>query len=266
MAAQRGRDPRAVAAALPPGLAPTRWRWRGGPRAGRGADGRGRRGPRRAERAPASALVGPFVPTVGRQWSELANVEATIAFIRAVLASRTGDAERAEAYARQALGHLTEDDRQLRVVAQAMLVEAAWTAGRLDIAEHLAESSIVDLQIDDRAGDGDAPAVRPGPDPVGPRAVAQPSRRTDAPWRAMTPSGAKPLPGAGLQSIGLAEVLRQRGDLDRAAPRGRRPRACHQIVSTEPAAAGLATLAWIQYGKGDHVARGSCADEVTERS
>jgi LuxR family maltose regulon positive regulatory protein len=216
-----------------------------------------------AERAPAPALVEPFVPTVGRQRSELANVEATIAFIRAVLASRTGDAERAEAYARQALGHLTEDDRQLRVVAQAMPVEAAWTAGRLDIAEHLAESSIVDLQIDDRPEMATRLLFDQGQIQLARgrlRAAEQTYRRALA---RMTPSGRSPLPGAGLQSIGLAEVLRQRGDLDRAlrhAVDGLE--LCRQIVSTEPAAAGLATLAWIQYAKGDHAAARAAADEA----
>src|SRR6185503_14098727 len=99
---------------------------------------------------PASAIGEPFVPTVGRQQSELVNVVATIAFIRAVLASRSGDAEQADAYARQALAHLTEDDKQLRLVAQALPAEAAWIAGRLSDAEHLAGAAIVELQIDDR--------------------------------------------------------------------------------------------------------------------
>jgi LuxR family transcriptional regulator, maltose regulon positive regulatory protein len=216
-----------------------------------------------AARAPASTLVEPFVPTVGRQQSELANVEATIAFIRAVLASRTGDAERAEAYARQALGHLTEDDRQLRLVAQAMPVEAAWTAGRLDIAEHRAESSIVDLQIDDRPEMATRLLFDQGQIQLARgrlRAAEQTYRRALA---RMTPSGGSPLPAAGLQSIGLAEVLRQRGDLDRALRHAIDGlELCRQIVSTEPASAGLATLAWIQYGKGDHAAARAAADEA----
>jgi LuxR family maltose regulon positive regulatory protein len=216
-----------------------------------------------AERAPASALGEPFVPTVGRQQSELVNVVATIAFIRAVLASRYGDAARADAYAQQALGHLTEDDRQLRLVVQAMPTEAAWTAGRLSEAEWLARSAIVDLHIDEQPEMAtrllfDQGQVQQASGRL--RAAEQTYRRG---LRLMVPPGASPKPAASLQHIGLAEVLRQRDDLGAAL---RHVTAgldlCRLIANTEPASSGLATLAWIQYGLGDHAAARAAADEA----
>jgi LuxR family transcriptional regulator, maltose regulon positive regulatory protein len=216
-----------------------------------------------AERAPASAIGEPFVPTVGRQQSELVNVVATIAFIRAVLASRDGDAERAEAYARQALAHLTEDDKQLRLVAQAMPAEAAWVAGRLSDAEHLASAAIVELGIDDRPEMAtrllfDQGQIQQAAGRL--RGAEQTYRRALA---RMTPPGRSPLPAASLQHIGLAEVLRQRGDLDRARRHANDGlELCRQIVSTEPVSAGLATLAWIQYASGDRASARATADEA----
>jgi LuxR family maltose regulon positive regulatory protein len=216
-----------------------------------------------AERAPASALVEPFTATVGRQLTELANVVATIAFIRAVLASRHGDAERADAYARQALAHLTEDDRQLRLVAQAMPAEAAWTAGRVSEAEWLAGSAIVDLQVDERPEMGtrllfDQGQVQQASGRL--RAAEQTYRRGLA---LMVPPDTAPKPAASLQHIGLAEVLRQRGDFDAALSHATRGvELCRLIASTEPISAGLATLAWIQFGLGDRAAARAIADEA----
>jgi len=72
-----------------------------------------------------------------------------------------------------------------------------------------------------------------------------------------------PLPAASLQQLGLAEVLRQRGDLDAAlryATEGLER--CHQLTSAEPAAAGYATLAWVRYTLGDHDSARAAADDA----
>ncbi|MGE3272583.1 MAG: LuxR C-terminal-related transcriptional regulator [Chloroflexota bacterium] len=216
-----------------------------------------------AERAPTSALVEPFVPTVGRQQSELVNVVATIAFIRAVLASRAGDAEQAQEYARQALVQLTDDDKQLRLVAQAMPVEAAWIAGRLSDAEHLVSVGIGELQ----AGDRPVMATRLLFDQGQIQQAAGRLRDAEQTYRhglaRMSPPGHSPQPAASLQHIGLAEVLRQRGDLERARRHVTEGlELCQRIVSTEPASAGLATLAWLQYASGDRAAARATADEA----
>jgi LuxR family maltose regulon positive regulatory protein len=218
-----------------------------------------------AERAPASALVEPFVPTVGRRQSELVNVVASIAFIRSVLASRYGDAEQADTYARQAVELLTEEDRQLGLVVRAMPAEAAWTAGRLSEAEWLAGSAIVDLRIDDQPEMAtrllfDQGQVQQASGRL--RAAEQTYRRGLA---LMMPPGASPKPAASLQHIGLAEVLRQRDDLDAAFRHATEGIGlCRLIASTEPISAGLATLAWIQYGQGEHAAARATADEAAQ--
>jgi LuxR family maltose regulon positive regulatory protein len=216
-----------------------------------------------AERAPASARDEPFVPTVSPQQSELVNVAACISFIRAVLASRAGDAEQAAQHAQQTLAHLTRNDKQLRLVAMALPAEAAWLAGRLADAEHLASAALVELQLDDRPETGtrflfDQGQIQQAAGRL--RDAEQTYRRSLA--RMMAP-GRAPKPAASLQMIGLAEVLRQRDDLD-----GARRHAtigldlCRQIVSTEPASAGLATLAWIQYANGEVAAARATADEA----
>ena len=216
-----------------------------------------------AERAPAAALVEPFVPTIGRQQSELVNVVAAIAFVRAVLASRTGDAGRAASCARLALGNLTEDDRQLRLVAQALPAEAAWVAGRLAEAERLAESAVVELQIDDRPKMATRLLFDQGQIQLARGRLRAAERTHRGALGRMTPPGGAPAPVASLQLVGLAEVLRQRGDLDgalRHATDGLD--LCRRIVSTEPAAAGLATLAWIRYAQGDRESARATAQEA----
>ena len=132
--------------------------------------------------------------------------------------SAAGDAERTAALRLAGPRPPTEDDQQLRLRGAGVA-----GGGRLDCAvgwpeaEHRRSSrAVVDLQIDGRPEMATAPAVRPGPDPAGRRAVAR--GRADVPPRpgAAGAAGTAPVSGAGLQQIGLAEVLRQRGDLDAA--------------------------------------------------
>jgi LuxR family maltose regulon positive regulatory protein len=206
-----------------------------------------------AERAPAVAVDEPFVPTVGLQNSELVNVTATIAFINAVLASRRGDVERAGVYALQAQEHLTDDDLQLRAVVQSLPSEAAWLAGRLAEAERTLEAAVADRQTEAQPHRATRALFVLGQIRLARgqlRAAEKTYRRAlamlDAP-------GSSPLPAASLQHLGLAEVLRQRGDLDAALHHATEGvELCRLIASTEPAAAGLATLAWIQFALGDH--------------
>jgi LuxR family maltose regulon positive regulatory protein len=216
-----------------------------------------------AEHAPAASLVEPFVPTVGREQTELVNAAATIAFIRAVLASRHGDAAGAETYARQAVGHLTADDRLLGILVRALPVEAAWIASNLPEAERLAEEAIVACQIEHQAYAAtrlhyDLGQIQQASGRL--RAAEQTFRRALA---AIVPPGRRPMPAASLQHLGLAEVLRQRGDLDasfRHATDGLD--LCRRLTSAEPVSAGFATLAWVQYAKGNHAAARSAADDA----
>lgn len=217
----------------------------------------------RAERAPAELLAEPFVPTVGRENSELVNVPATVAFIRAVLASRRGDAADADAYARRTLRLATRDDRQLRAVARALPAEAAWLAGRLDEAEVLLEAAIAEREVEEEPHLATRALFDLGQVQLAcgqPRAAERTYRRALA---MLDAASSEPMPAAGLQHVGLAEVLRQRDDLDAALRHATvGVELCRLIAGTEPAAFGLATLAWIRYVQGDREAALATMDEA----
>jgi LuxR family maltose regulon positive regulatory protein len=171
--------------------------------------------------------------------------------------------EHAEAYAAQAIAHLTEDDKQLGLVARATPVEAAWIAGRLSDAEHLAGAAIVGLQIDDRPEMGTRLLYDQGQIQQAGGRLRDAERTYREALARMTPPGGSPRPAASLQHIGLAEVLRQRGEIERALHHATFGLdLCHRIVSTEPASAGLATLAWLQYAGGDAGSARTTADEA----
>jgi LuxR family maltose regulon positive regulatory protein len=216
-----------------------------------------------AERAPAPSPDEPFVPTVGRQDSELVNLTATIAFIHAFLASRRGDAERADAYARQATEHLAEDDRQLRLVVQPLPAEAAWLAGRLPEAERLLEAVIAERAADEQPHMATRALYDLGQIHLARgrlRAAEQAYRRALA---MIGSPGAASMPASCLQHLGLAEVLRQRGDLEAARHHANEGLAlCRLLASTEPASAGFATLAWIQHAQGEDASARDSADEA----
>jgi len=217
----------------------------------------------RAERAPAELLDEPFVATIGRENSELANVPATSAFVRAVLASRRGDAADADAYARRTLQLATPEDRQLRAVARALPAEASWLAGRLDEAEALLEAAIAEREVDAQPYLATRALFDLGQIQLArgqPRAAETTYRRALA---MLDATGGAALPAASLQHIGMAEVLRQRDDLDGALHHAKvGVDLCRLIASTEPTAFGLATLAWIHHALGDHAAAQSAIDEA----
>ena len=64
--------------------------------------------------------------------------------------------------------------------------------------------------------------------------------------------GRAPLPAAGIGYVGLAEVARQRGELDAALEQVTEGiELCRQLPYVSPLAAGLVTLAWIRQARGD---------------
>jgi LuxR family maltose regulon positive regulatory protein len=89
-----------------------------------------------AERAFAATGDEPHEPSTGRAMSVLANVPASIAFLRAELARLRGDAARAVSCDQQALAHLGEEDWLLRSMVAWNLAVAEWLRGRLKEAEH----------------------------------------------------------------------------------------------------------------------------------
>jgi LuxR family transcriptional regulator, maltose regulon positive regulatory protein len=100
-----------------------------------------------AERALAANGDEPderYKPSVGRAASRVANLSASMALVRAELARRSGDADRVGAFAQQALAHLTEDDRALRLQVDWDLAVADWFGGRLAQAEHALEGLVAE--------------------------------------------------------------------------------------------------------------------------
>jgi LuxR family maltose regulon positive regulatory protein len=207
-----------------------------------------------AERALATTGEEPHEPSVGRALSVLANVPASIAFLRAELARLRGDAERAVACDRQALTHLGEEDWLLRSQVAWNLAVADWLRGRLGEAEP-ALAEVVAARW--AAGEGYL-AVRVGYD------LGQVQRAQGRLGAALgsyrqgleTAGEAGPgLPHMGIAHVGLAEVLYERDELDAAHDQATQGVAlCRRLAYTQPLATGQAMLARIRYAQGDPAA------------
>lgn len=207
-----------------------------------------------AERSLAGAPAEEqFEPSVGRGRSLLANVPATIALERAFLAQLHGDADRELTFGRQALAQASPGDRTLDAITRGHLGVAEWLGGRLPEARHSLASSIGRLSaIGERfpaiwACDHLAQVQRAQADLDAAVGTYQQALEIAA------PPGQPAMPAAGIAHVGLAEVAYQRGELDTAL---RHLTAgiplCRQLIFAQPAATGLATLAWIRQAEGDH--------------
>jgi LuxR family maltose regulon positive regulatory protein len=203
-----------------------------------------------AERAAASAADEPFEPSIGRASSLLANIPALIALLRGFAAQHRGDAEATATFAAQARAMLGEGERLLDYETHCDLAIAEWLRGRLAAAERALVPSIA------------AWADRPVFVAWGRHLLGQVQRgrgRLDAAVQtyqqaaeATAGPGPTPLPAAGVGYVGLAEVARQRGELDAALEQVTEGiELCRQLVFVAPLAAGLATLAWIRHAQGD---------------
>ncbi|HEY7483525.1 MAG TPA: LuxR C-terminal-related transcriptional regulator [Streptosporangiaceae bacterium] len=216
-----------------------------------------------AERALAGTVRDePFEPSVGRAGSLLANVPALMALERAFLAELYGDAERQAAFGRQALAEAGPGDRTLSTIIGGHLGVAEWVSGRLPEAARTLESSIVRLHaIGERFL-----AVRVS-EHLGQvqRALADLDGALETYRRALeiaAPSGQPAMPAVGVAYVGMAEVAYQRDELDAALRQltdGIAP--SRQLIFTQPAATGLATLAWVRQARGD---TGAARDAIEE--
>jgi LuxR family transcriptional regulator, maltose regulon positive regulatory protein len=204
-----------------------------------------------AERALASAGEEPHEPSVGRAASVLANVGATITLLRATLARMHGDAHRAVEFARQARTQLGDDELLLGSMVGWHLAGADWMEGRLEQAE----SALGGLVADRRAvgeryfilrGCYDLGQIQQGRGHLG--AALQTYRQ----GLEIAGDAGRQLPAAGIAHVGLADVLRERDELDAALDHARLGVAlCGQLAYAQALATGLATLARIRQAKGD---------------
>jgi LuxR family maltose regulon positive regulatory protein len=204
-----------------------------------------------AERAFAATGDEPHQPSTARAMSVLANVPASIAFLRAELARLRGDADRAVSCDQQAMAHLGEEDWLLRSMVAWNLAVADWLRGRLKEAEHaLAEV------VAERATTGESYfIVRAGYD-LG--QVQRAQGRLDAALHTyqqgleMASEAGHQLPTAGMAHVGLAEVLYEQDELTAAHEHATRGVAlCRPLAYTQPLATGLALLARIRQAQGD---------------
>jgi ATP/maltotriose-dependent transcriptional regulator MalT len=204
-----------------------------------------------AERAHAATGEEPHEPSVGRALSVLANVPASIAFLRADTARLRGDAAGAIAHDQQALSHLGEGDWLLRSHVAWNLGVADWLRGRLGEAEH-ALSEVVDARR--AVGEGYL-AMRVAYD-LGQVQRAQgrlgAALDTFGHWLGETSEGGSELPHVGMAHLGFAEVLYERDELAAAYLHATRAVALSQrLAFTQPLASGLGMLARIRWAQGD---------------
>jgi LuxR family transcriptional regulator, maltose regulon positive regulatory protein len=206
-----------------------------------------------AEHAFAASGEEPAQPSVGISslGRVLANVPASIAFLRAELARFRGDPERAVAFDQQALGHVGEDDWLLRSQVAWNLAVADWLRGRLAQAEPALAAVVAERRA---AGEGYL-AMRVGYD-LG--QVQRAQGRLGAALHtyrlgleAAGEAGGQ-LPHVGMAHVGLAEVLYERDQLDAAHEHATLGVALgRQLAYTQPLASGLGLLARIRQAQGD---------------
>jgi LuxR family transcriptional regulator, maltose regulon positive regulatory protein len=204
-----------------------------------------------AERAFAATGDEPHEPSIGRAMSVLANIPASIAFLRAELARLRGDAARAVSCDQQAMAHLGEDDWLLRSQIAWNLAVADWLRGRLKQAEHALADVVAERR---RTGEGYF-IVRASSD-LGQVQRAQgrlgAALRTYQQGLEAGSEAGQQLPPAGMAHVGLAEVLYERDELVAAHEHATQGVALsRQLAFTQPLATGLAMLARIRQVQGD---------------
>jgi ATP/maltotriose-dependent transcriptional regulator MalT len=218
-----------------------------------------------AERALATADQ-PHEPPVDEATSGLANVPGTVVQLRAELARQRGDADGAIQFAQHALAYAGEGDRYLRYLSRWNLAAATLMQGRLGEAENM----LAELARDPWAtGPNRFFAVRAsyalGQAQRGQGHLSAALQTCQHALELAAEAGRPPLPESGVAHVGLAEILRERNELDAALEHATEGVAlCRRLGYAQQLVTSLSVLAWIRHAR-DDVAGALEAIEEAER-
>jgi LuxR family transcriptional regulator, maltose regulon positive regulatory protein len=185
--------------------------------------------------------------------SGLDNIPGMLAWLGAELARRRGDADATIQFAQQSLALADAEDQYLNYFGRWNLAVGTLLQGRVADAEAALGELAADLWA---TGSQRYFAVHAH------YMLAQVHRaqgRLGAALRSCqqgleiaAPAGGAALPVAGVALVGLAEILRERGELDAALDHATQGVAlCRQLAYPQQVGTGLATLAWVRQARGD---------------
>lgn len=203
-----------------------------------------------AERGFDDAAFEPYEPSIDRGASVLANVPACIAVGRADLARLRGESQREGELARQALTHVTDEDRMLGSIARYHVAVSDWLGGELGKAERALVAVVAE-----RTASGDRHMVLRARYDLG--NVQQAQGRLGSALRTHergldVAACHPPLPSVGMAHVGLAEVLYERDELGSAEEHASAGvDECRQLAYAPPLVTGLLSLARIRQARGD---------------
>jgi LuxR family transcriptional regulator, maltose regulon positive regulatory protein len=218
-----------------------------------------------AERAPDNADEEPFEPSVGRADSVLTNVPALIAVLRCYLAQVYGDAEAAARYASQAEAELSGDERQLSSLIEGSGAVTEWLRGRLAEAERRAVSVLAERQVAGLTTMATWAAYILAHIQRAQGCLNTAARTAHDMLEVAVPPSRPPLPAAGAGYVAVAELARERNELDTALEQVIEGiTLCRLFVYATPLATGLATLAWIRQATGDPAGALAAMDEALQ--
>jgi LuxR family transcriptional regulator, maltose regulon positive regulatory protein len=204
-----------------------------------------------AERAHATGSGGSPATPAGAAASLADDVPTMVAMVRANLARTYGDAGPATRLAERSLAGVAGDNEMAHAMIYWAQAQADWLGGRLAQAERTLTLVIAAYRAAGVPVQGAAIYYELGH-------VQQARGRLEATLstcrEALEIAAAihPALPPAGAAHVRMADVLRERNELDAALGHATRGiELCRQLDYAWPLAAGLATLAWIQHGQGD---------------
>jgi LuxR family maltose regulon positive regulatory protein len=141
---------------------------------------------------------------------------SSIALYRAAQARLRGDVPGTVVHAQETLRLVAPDDHLGRGAAEGLLGLAHWTSGDLDAGHRWWAASLVDLERAGHLSDLSGCALALGDIRVAQGRLHDAEHTYQHVLRALTPPSGPPLRGAADMHVGLADVLRERGDLPAA--------------------------------------------------